>query len=60
MSNLSRLSVNITPATQEALEDDLAKRERVTVTGALRRLVGVLVYRRVEQIVPTDLRPGQT
>jgi hypothetical protein len=42
---LGRLSVNITPATQAAL-DRLVEREGVTVTEALRRLVGYgdLVY----------------
>jgi hypothetical protein len=42
---LTRLSVNITPATQAAL-DRLVEREGVTVTEALRRLVGYgdLVY----------------
>jgi hypothetical protein len=42
---LGRLSVNVTPATQAAL-DRLAEREGVTVTEALRRLVGYgdLVY----------------
>lgn len=42
---LGRLSVNITPATQAAL-DRVVEREGVTVTEALRRLVGygVLIY----------------
>jgi hypothetical protein len=42
---LGRLSVNITPATQAAL-DRVVEREGVTVTEALRRLVGYgdLVY----------------
>lgn len=40
-----RLSVNVTPATQEAL-DRIVETEHVTVTEALRRLVGygALVY----------------
>jgi hypothetical protein len=44
----SRLSVNITPATQAAL-DRIVEREGVTVTEALRRLVGYgeLVYRTI-------------
>jgi hypothetical protein len=44
-SKLGRLSVNITPATQAAL-DRLVEREGVTITEALRRLVGYgdLVY----------------
>jgi hypothetical protein len=44
-SKLARLSVNVTPATQAAL-DRLVEREGVTVTEALRRLVGYgdLVY----------------
>ncbi|GAB3431047.1 hypothetical protein [Actinophytocola sediminis] len=42
---LGRISVNVTPATQAAL-DRLVEREGVTVTEALRRLVGYgdLVY----------------
>lgn len=36
---LGRLSVNITPATQAAI-DQVVEREGVTVTEALRRLVG--------------------
>lgn len=40
-----RISVNVTPATQEALER-VVEREGVTLTEALRRLVGYgdLVY----------------
>jgi hypothetical protein len=42
---LARLSVNVTPATQAAL-DRVVEREGVTMTEALRRLVGYgdLVY----------------
>lgn len=42
---LGRLSVNVTPATEAAL-DRLVEREGVTITEALRRLVsyGDLVY----------------
>ena len=48
-SKLSRISVNVTPATQAAL-DRLVEREGVTVTEALRRLVGYgdLVYETTE------------
>jgi hypothetical protein len=44
-SKLSRISVNVTPATQAAL-DRIADREGITVTEAFRRLVGYgdLVY----------------
>lgn len=44
-AKLSRISVNVTPATQAAL-DRMVEREGVTVTEALRRLVGYgdLVY----------------
>jgi hypothetical protein len=42
---LGRISVNVTPATQAAL-DRMVEREGITVTEALRRLVGYgdLVY----------------
>jgi len=44
-SKLSRISVNVTPATQAAL-DRIVEREGITVTEAFRRLVGYgdLVY----------------
>jgi hypothetical protein len=59
---LTRLSVNITPATQAAL-DRLVDREGVTVTEALRRLVGYgdLVYE-TTQVNGDDIliRRGET
>jgi hypothetical protein len=59
---LARLSVNITPATQAAL-DRLVEREGVTVTEALRRLVGygTLVYE-TTQVNGDDIliRRGET
>ena len=59
---LARLSVNITPATQAAL-DRLVEREGVTVTEALRRLVGYgdLVYE-TTQVNGDDIliRRGET
>lgn len=59
---LTRLNVNITPATQAAL-DRLVEREGVTVTEALRRLVGYgdLVYE-TTQVNGDDIliRRGET
>jgi hypothetical protein len=48
-SSVTRLTVNIGPATTEALQN-VAQREGVTVTEALRRLVsyGDLLYRAVK------------
>lgn len=61
-SKPGRLSVNVTPATQAAL-DRLVEREGVTVTEALRRLVGYgdLVYE-TTQVNGDDLliRRGDT
>ena len=59
---LGRISVNVTPATQAALER-VVEREGVTVTEALRRLVGYgdLVYE-TTQVHSDDLliRRGDT